>query len=62
MRLVYLESENIFTSNGFFKIRNDFNQKKLPNFWPKVRAYPNNDDKIDVTPLEIKEKFLIQKV
>ena len=32
MRLKYLESGDLFTSNGLFKIRNKFSRKKFPKF------------------------------
>ena len=32
MRLANLESDDLFTSNGFFKIRNKFSRKKFPYF------------------------------
>ena len=32
MRLKYLESGDLFTSNGLFKIRNKFSRKKFPYF------------------------------
>ena len=40
MRLKYLESEDLFTSNGFFLNLKLLLGEKIPNFWPIFRAYP----------------------
>ena len=39
---LFLESEDLFTSNGFFKILNFSLGKIFPIFWQIFRAYPTH--------------------